>query len=471
MGPIFVKTVREASRDSRLLLLALLFLVLTGASIATSVAQSARYEAERSEAARSERTVWLGQGDVNPHTAAHFGQFAFKPRGVMAAFDPGLTPWLGEAVWIEAHYQNPPQARPAENELLLQRFGDLSPAWVLQTLLPLVIILAGFGAIAMDRENGTLRLQRIQGVTTTRLVAGKFLALATLGTLVVIAVIATVTLLVAWDGGWSSDLGVRAVGAAALYSIYIILIASVTVAASAFVESARGALVALLACWIIGVVLAPRLAAEQASQTHPTLAAGDFWSEVLRLRAEGIDGHDPSDARTQVLLERTLAEYDVSSVQDLPIDFSGIALQADEEYGNQVFDRLYGEEAAREDAQADVQRLYSIMSPLIAVRSLSMGLAGVDLAHHRGFVRSAELHRRDVQRVLNGEQARHGRGQNFNNTVGAEFWAAMPEFSHAPPSFRDIGGRYALDVLIVALWLAAALLLLLASARRVEKTL
>ena len=39
----------------------------------------------------------------------------------------------------------------------------------------------------------------------------------------------------------------------------------------------------------------------------------------------------------------TLEKYNVDSISQLPINFSGILLQADEEYGNKVWDKHFGD--------------------------------------------------------------------------------------------------------------------------------
>ena len=59
-------------------------------------------------------------------------------------------------------------------------------------------------------------------------------------------------------------------------------------------------------------------------------------------RSKGIDGHNPFDDRKKDLEEEVLAKYEVDSITDLPINFSGILMQADEEYGNKVWDKHYG---------------------------------------------------------------------------------------------------------------------------------
>ena len=59
-------------------------------------------------------------------------------------------------------------------------------------------------------------------------------------------------------------------------------------------------------------------------------------------RSKGIDGHNPSEERESELLEITLKKYNVKTIEDLPINFTGVIMQADEEYGNLVWDKHFG---------------------------------------------------------------------------------------------------------------------------------
>jgi len=469
LGAIAAKELTEFGRDRRLAIIAFALLLLAFAAIGTGALQQARYAAERDTAVATDQEIWHGQGAVNPHSAAHMGQYAFKPRAPLALFDPGLSPWLGEAIWLEAHYQNPPQARPAQTSNLIQRFGDLSPAWVLQAMLPLLIVMSGFAMVAGERERGSLRLQMIQGSKALPLLLGKAGALLAGAALVVVVLLAAAGVAVSWTTGWTGDAGARWFGLLVAYLLYAAIWVGMTVSVSAFAATARQALLVLLTVWAVAIVLVPRLAAEQATAAHPIPAAGAFWEAVRVAREQGIDGHNPGDARAKALEAQVLAQYGVASVDDLPIDFAGISLQAGEDYGNQVFDRLYGGIIASENAQVAAQTWFAPLSPLIGIRALSMGMAGNDLVHQQQFTAAAEAHRRTVQRQLNAEQARTGKGQNFNNKAPPEFWQRVPTFIYQAPSIASVGGRYVTPWVVTLAWLAGVAALFGLAAARLEK--
>ena len=105
---------------------------------------------------RRRGTQWLNQTKKNPHSAAHYGVYAFKPKSPLAIVDTGIDPYMGVAVWLEAHKQNEFKYRPAQDRTAVQRFGEMTAPRSLQVLVPLFIVLMTFSAFAGEREQGTL---------------------------------------------------------------------------------------------------------------------------------------------------------------------------------------------------------------------------------------------------------------------------------------------------------------------------
>ena len=151
------KELRESLRDGRFRVLAVGVLALLVAGLAAGWLDTREARQTIESARAADHATWLGQGARNPHSAAHFGHYAFKPRPVLSALDRGVDAYLGTAVWLEAHWQDPFALRPAEDRTALQRFGELSAAFTLQVLAPLLVIFLGFAGFAGERERGTLR--------------------------------------------------------------------------------------------------------------------------------------------------------------------------------------------------------------------------------------------------------------------------------------------------------------------------
>lgn len=133
---IAAKELLELRRDRRLTALFVFSLILMLAAIVSGAAENVRIGRERSAAAEADRQLWVDQGAKNPHAAAHFGQYAFKPVSPLALADPGVDPFVGSAVWLEAHKQNETQFRSASDSGLAARLGGLSLAFILQSIAP-----------------------------------------------------------------------------------------------------------------------------------------------------------------------------------------------------------------------------------------------------------------------------------------------------------------------------------------------
>ena len=165
-------------RDGRFQWIAAIMASLLLISLWSGYSRYEYLEHIQSGAQRTTEAQWLNQDDKNPHTAAHFGNYAFKAPGPLSFFDSGISSYVGTTIWLEAHKTNFAINRPARDNGGLTRFGELTPAMILQVLVPLVVILLGFSAFAGERDSGTLRQLMSVGIRGTQLLWGKLLGLA-----------------------------------------------------------------------------------------------------------------------------------------------------------------------------------------------------------------------------------------------------------------------------------------------------
>ena len=154
---IAAKDLRVLARDGRLLCAGGLVVLLMLVAVAAGWNRQVQLNSERSAGQALDYDAWLHQGQRHPHDAAEQGMHVFKPEPSLAVFDPGIGPFVGSTVWLQAHRQSEVKFRPAQDATGLQRFGELSPAWLLQVLLPLLIIIIGFNSVSDERERGTGR--------------------------------------------------------------------------------------------------------------------------------------------------------------------------------------------------------------------------------------------------------------------------------------------------------------------------
>ncbi|BAC91046.1 ABC transporter permease [Gloeobacter violaceus] len=459
----------EMVRDGRFRAGATVVLGLLVVSLLMGWKHYSDVSAQHAAAQRATRTQWLAQEPKNPHSAAHYGVYAFKPKLPLSFVDQGVDDYVGVAVWLEAHKQNDFRYRPAQDATAVQRFGELTAATVLQLLLPLVIILLGFGAFAGEREQGTLRQLLSLGVPAPTLALGKALGmLVALGLLLVPATILGVgaLALAAGPGGLAASLPRLALLSAA-YLGYYLLFVGVCLAVSAWAKSARLALVALLGFWIVQGLVAPRLVTDLARGLYPVPSALTFTETVATDMAGGIDGHNSQDARRAALEKRVLQQYAASRVEDLPVNFAGIALQEGEEYGYRVYDRRFGELWRRFEEQNAVHQLGGFVAPLLAVRSLSMGLSGTDFAQHRHFATAAEQYRRGLIKTMNEAMTRN-KDDGYRAT--AADYRSVSDFQYTTPPLGWVLAQQSLSLLGLGFWIVLAAAAAVFAAARLRVT-
>ena len=423
--------------------------------------------AQRETAQRAVRAQWLAQGAKSAHGAAHYGVYAFRPMPALSFAEPGIFPYTGVAVWLEAHKQNDFQSRPARDATAASRFGALSAAFVMQVLLPLLIVLLAFGAFAAERESGTMRQVLSLGVPKTTWALGKMLGLvAALAVLLIPATVLGVAALALASGATSLSQSLpRMALMGAGYALYFGAFIGLSLAVSAWARSSRAALVALLGFWMFNSLLLPRLASDVARRVHPTPSAFAF-AKQLEADTKG-GGHGSQDAQVKQLQARLLRQYKVEKIEDLPINFVGLALQQNEEKGYKVFDRRYAELWGIVERQNALNGAMALGAPMLAARNWSMALAGTDFAQQRHFAQSAENYRRLIQKTMNDDITKHPT-KGALPLANAELWARVPDFNPQPLGLGKVVAGQLPMLGVLALWCLAAVGAALWSANRLR---
>lgn len=412
----------------------------------------------------------------HPHRMVHYGTYVYRPVSALAAFDPGVDPFAGTTLYLEGHRQNSATFGAVRENSSLMRFGQLTPAFVLQTLAPLLLIFLGFSMVSRERESGVLRQLRTHGARAHEILLGKGLALA------LVAFTAFVPALVAllWIGVSAPAEAAAAALIAMGGALYLMVWVALIIAASALMKSSRASLVALVAAWALIAVMAPRGAAELAARLAPmpTRAETDLRL-AAELRQMG-DSHNPNDPFFNAFRARLLSEHGVTRVEDLPFNYRGALSTEGEALTSQLFDRYFTETAAVQRAQAAILTQASIISPALASRRVSMAGAGADLETHLRFLQQSEAYRFDVIQRLNAmhkdmltfmdDSARSRDAEAERRTrIAAENWATLPDFTFAPTTAAERRAAMAPAFLILLAWLGLGLGLCALGARRLER--
>jgi ABC-2 type transport system permease protein len=475
IGTVAAKEFAEIVRDGRFRWTAALMVLLLLTALAAGWQRYTSYMAIQGAAQGATNTQWLKQGDKNPHTAAHYGNYAFKPLGPLAFFDNGVTNYTGTAVFMEAHKQNFSIARPASDTSAIGRFGELNGAMILQLLMPLLIIFLGFTAFSGEREGGTLRQVMSMGIGRTTLLWGKALGIGSAVLLVVVpcilagaAVLALADLRIVGEG-----IGIRVGLLAVAYLAYAGIFLFLTLAVSAFARTARSALMVLIGFWAFTGFIMPKTAAEISKVAHPSPAFGTFWKDMKEHQARGIDGVSPWAKLGRYTAEQ-LRKYQVSRVEDMPVYWTAVRLQKLEEFDYPVFELHYNRLRETYEAQNRLQDQIGAVAPTLALRSLSMGLSGTDLIQHNKFMADAEAHRRDMVLKMNDYLSKAAVGLNAtasasNYLIADEsVFSIVPPFVYQPPPLDETLAAHWSNLGRLGAWLVAAIGLAVVAVRQMS---
>ncbi|AWN38375.1 DUF3526 domain-containing protein [Methylobacterium radiodurans] len=424
-----------------------LLMTVTGLGAWQSARQSG---AEVARVTAAERARWLGQDAKNPHSADHYGLWAFRLSSPLAVLDPGTEPYMGRMVRIEAHLFNDAVYRAAQDAGPFDRAGLSDVSDIVGLVVPLVALLLGFAAFAADRERGTLRLALGNGAPPGPLFAARLAALTlVLVVLVCLPLLALGGVAVASLGteGWQAWPRLVAwVGVQAVYGSTFLLVAML---ASLLARTARGALTLSLAVWVALCVVAPRLATAGMAVVSP---APSYREARLRIEAD-LRPHrsaESSDARAQ----EALARYGVSDPQELPVDLRGLMMVENDHHAFAVYDRELGAFFAALSAQDAAFGWAGLLSPRIALQQVSQGLAGTDFAQHAHFVWSAEAYRRAISERMNAEIRDNPRRDGSALLAGPDLWRVIPAFSYTPLPLSRSFSEVRVPALALGLWLA-----------------
>jgi ABC-2 type transport system permease protein len=461
------KDATELRRDRRLVGALVIVALLALAALGATYARMVDHERDRQAAARMEQTSWLTQGPRNPHSAAHFAQWAFRPMGAPALLDPGTNSYAGSAIWLEAHARNPAAARAVEDRVGALDLGTFSVAWVLQTIAPLLLLVLAAGTLARERERGTLRLLLATGVEGRRLTAAKAQALVQLSAWLVLPLLAVATLAVLLaPQPMTADDGLRIGLWVATYALYLAIGVLIGVAISARAQSVAAALVLAIGVWTVAVPIAPRVAATFAEAVAPVPSGERFWSGITTEIREGGAGVLSAEARNAAFRAALLARYGVTDVKDLPISFSGANLDMNERHGNTVFARHYADLEGVYARQRAIMRAFTIVSPTVALQNVSSALAGTDNAHGAFFAAQAEAERQRVVNALNRDLMING-ARNPAYKADVSLWRQFGPFEPRPLPVTLALAKVWPDLLILLAWFGIALLALRRAGNRV----
>ena len=463
----FKKEIQELFRDGRVKIAFFIVLLLLGISIWISAKKYQTINQEYETAQIAERTIWDSQGEKNPHSAAHYGTYAFKPKYPLSLVDQGVDKYMGVSIFLEAHKRNEAQFSAASDQTGLARFGDLTPDFILLFIIPLLIVLLGYNSFTKEREMGTVVLLRSIGFSKWKWIFGKWLALFSpifllTSALFLIAGLLLVNLENFGVFNWSSLLMMFLV-----YSIYYIIFINIVLLISSRVKKSGVSLVISLSLWIITCLAAPKTASNIAENKHPYPTRQEFAVNVMEDKKAGLDGHNPWSKEAKLLEQQVLEEYGVDSLHQLPFNFDAYRMQKGEEHEAEIYFKHYNHLKQQYVNQTNIYSNLAIISPYLPTRFISMAFAQTDYATHWDFADAAENYRINIQKFLNDDFAKNSNYGDWAYQADANFWKDLPAFNYSPPQFNSILLRNKSNLMILGLWLLSSFGLLFFTIKKI----
>lgn len=449
----FIKEITELARDGRVKIAFFIVIVLLGISTWISSRQYNSTNQQYAEAKGAERSIWNNQGEKNPHSAAHYGTYAFKPKYPLSLIDQGVDKYAGTSIFLEAHNRNEAQFSLAADQTGLARFGDLTPDFILLFIIPLLIVLLGYNAFTKEREMRTLVLIRSQGIAAWKLILGKWTALMFPILVITIVLITGAGIILSNldDFGvfkWS-NLGILFL----VYISYYIVFINLVLIISAKSKKSSISLVLSLAIWIIACLVVPKAASNFAETKYPYPTRQEFAANILKDKQEGLDGHDPWNKQAKLLEQEVLKEYNVDSLHQLPFNFDAYRMQKGEEHDAEVYFKHYEHLKSQFEGQTNVYVGLAALSPFLPARFLSMGVANTDYSTHWDFSDAAEDYRIRMQAFLNNDFAKNSSHGEWGYRAEETTWKKLPVFEYAPPQLTETLSRNSSNIFVLVTWL------------------
>jgi len=416
--------------------------------------------------------TFLNQPARHPHRMIHYGHYAFRTPSPLASFDPGVDAVTGQSIFLEGHRQNTAMFADERATARAGGFGSLTPALIYQLFLPLLLIAIGHAAIVREREAKTLGPLLAQGIKGPTLYLGKGLAL--LGLIIVLSLPAF------FGSGFAITQGESLAVSASLYISYVIYLSiwgALILTISCLVRSRGVSLGILFLLWIYSALAVPRIAVTVSSMTIPTegkLITDMRMNEDLRKLG---DGHNASDPAFASLKANLLAQYDVETVDELPVNFRGVVASTSEKELTDTLNNFANARMSRELQQSKRLDSFGVISPYVAISAASRALSGTDLRTHHRFLREAEALRYDFIQGLNEahiEKLDYQDDINRNKDEAAgqkarispDSWKVLKSFQFEPaPSNARIAGAFT-SILSLLIWLLGIIIFGLFAARR-----
>jgi ABC-2 type transport system permease protein len=464
-----------------------LFVVATVLVVFSLYTGSSAYRAARSE---YQATEVLSRRELENRRSynevSQFGVKVAREPAPLSAIATGVSSALGRSARVRP--EQPPEFAPPPlaDTPVLAVLGELDFAVVVRVFLSLFVLLLTYGAVAGEKESGTLKAVLANPVPRSQLLLGKVLGL--FGIFVAATGVPAILGILIMKVGFGIELSggdwLRLLTVGVTCGLYLLATFAIGILASTATSRSAVAFLVLLLVWVAFVEVIPKASPMIAGQIRPAPSYASLQSERDRLQADfqrgmfslmsgafaragGIGG---SDAGGDVDQERRQALVDsiMNRGRDsLQEDLNGKLAALEESYRN------------RQDAMTRLALGLARLSPAAAMGHAVETMAGTDFEVHRRWRDDLLQYRSELEIYLKSKGVTFGgfrmvvRTENRGGSGGARSqtmhfgapedesrldMSSMPQFRARPETYGSALGRAVPDLLLMGLWAAGALL-------------
>jgi ABC-2 type transport system permease protein len=452
------KEFTSALRDKRIWLLSFVVFVLLLVAVTSSVSSHLMLSKERVSAQNHADEEFKSQPGRHPHRMAHYGSFAIRPNSPLSLLDKGLDGYTGTMIFLEAHQQNSANFSQIQQSSSLMRFGEMTVAFVLQWLIPLLIIFLTFNAFTQEKEEGTLKVLLSQGVTITQIAKGKILGYGKATLVIILPSLLMVAVIIVYNNNlqWTPDVLLRFLVFLFAYLCYFFIVLTGSIFVSAINTHSRSSLVTLLAIWIFSCIILPKGLANLGGNLYEAPNKATMDASVHKEALQAMNGHDPLDKKTAEFKRKILLKYKVDSVSQLPFNIDGLVMAEGESISSKAYQEHFEDLVSIYKSQNRLSIWAGFLDPYLAVRYLSMGMAGTDYEHFVDFQNAAEQYRFKLAQYLNNLQATKMQYKDKESRLSNTYWKEFPVFHYQLPEAKWAMSQHLISVAALLWWVIIA---------------
>jgi len=438
-------------RDGRTKALVFVFLGISIIAILLSFSDYVSISKKYNDNLEQARRNWETQAEKDPHDAAHDGTYVIKPFHPFSMLDKGIQQFSGQVVHLGAHERKQSSLNEVKDNTGMFRFGQLTPNFILLYLFPLLLIFLGYNTFVEEKERKTLRLLLAQGVPLRKLITGKWLALILQMTFLLLLFILITGLGFGLLNDEYSLSFYEWLGFFGVYLMYFIVFINLILLVSTKAKSSGVSLTVSLAIWILITLVVPKLSTNLAGRLHPFPTLQTFGRNIVMDQQDGLNGHNFWNGAAEDFRKKTLEEYGVETVEELPIAFSGLLLAEGEKFESKIYTKHFDLLRGQYEKQRNVYRTAGILSPFLPVRFASMALARTDYGFQWHFEDEAEKYRVDFNTALNMNIAENAKGIE-GYKADSDLWKNIPRFNYNWQPTNKILSDHSTEYVLLFLW-------------------